>query len=106
MGEWEPDDTAVVDEPCERWCKALFWIVPARVGGRWRTSRGDLVLTQTFQFVSGTLGKDPIADGRLRGEQISFNAAGVTYTGRVSDYRMSGTAVVDGRTTEWNAVRR
>ena len=40
IGEWEPDETATIDGPCERWCKALFWIVPARVGGTWRTPKG------------------------------------------------------------------
>ena len=33
FGDWEPDDTATIDEPCERWCKALFWVVPARIAG-------------------------------------------------------------------------
>ncbi|MGC4086275.1 MAG: methyltransferase domain-containing protein [Vicinamibacterales bacterium] len=33
MGEWEPDDRVRLDGPCERWCEALFWVVPARVGG-------------------------------------------------------------------------
>src|SRR5579863_5013701 len=32
IGDWEPDETATI-EPCERWCKAMLWIVPARAGG-------------------------------------------------------------------------
>jgi hypothetical protein len=103
MGEWEPDETATIS-PCERWCTALLWIVPARVGGTWRTSRGDdLVLTQKFQTISGTMGKTAIADGRLRGDLITFTAGGETFTGRVDGYRMQGTYLSGDRTREWNA---
>ncbi|HEV3059806.1 MAG TPA: methyltransferase domain-containing protein, partial [Vicinamibacterales bacterium] len=70
IADWQPDETATV-EPCERWCTALLWIVPARVGGTWRTPKGELLLTQKFQMVSGTLGKEPIERGRLRGDTIS-----------------------------------
>lgn len=106
MGDWEPDDTATIDEPCERWCKALFWVVPARVAGSWRTPKGDLTLTQKFQFVSGTLGKEPISGGRLRGDQLTFTAGPTTYSARVADYRMDGTVVTDGQSSSWNAIRR
>lgn len=41
IAEWEPDATAAI-EPCERWCTALLWIVPARVAGTWTTPRGEL----------------------------------------------------------------
>ena len=106
MGEWEPDDTVSIDGPCERWCKALFWVVPARVGGSWRTARGELTLTQRFQFVEGTLGKEPIAEGRLRGAQLTFTAGGVTYTGTVDGTRISGTFDDGGRTGNWSAYHR
>lgn len=106
MGDWEPDDRVRIDGPCERWCEALFWVVPARVGGTWRTPKGDLVLTQRFQFVTGTLGKDEIQNGRLRGVDLSFTAGGATYTARVSDYRMTGTFEAEGKTSTWNAVHR
>src|SRR4029077_13177166 len=32
IADWQPDESATI-EPCERWCTALMWIVPARVGG-------------------------------------------------------------------------
>ena len=105
MGEWEPDDTATI-EPCERWCTALFWVVPAPVGGTWRTPNGELALTQRFQKVSGTLGKTPIADGRLRGDEIHFSVDGAEYTGHVDGDRMRGTYRKDGRTLEWTAAHR
>lgn len=105
MGDWEPDQTATI-APCERWCTALFWVVPARVAGIWRTPQGDLTLTQRFQMVSGTLGKQPLVEGRLRGEDIRFTVDGVEYTGRVDGYRMRGTYTANGRTLEWRGVRR
>jgi SAM-dependent methyltransferase len=103
IADWQPDETAAID-PCERWCTALLWIVPARVDGTWRTPKGDLTLTQKFQMVSGTLGKEPIENGRLRGEEISFTVGNATYTGRVEANRMRVSATVDGRVIEWTGV--
>jgi SAM-dependent methyltransferase len=104
MGDWEPDDKAAI-EPCERWCTALFWIVPARVAGVWRSSQGVLTLTQHFQMVSGTLDATGIDQGRLRGDQLSFSAAGTSYVGRIDEGQIRGTASRDGRTTPWSATR-
>ena len=105
IAEWQPDETVAI-EPCERWCTALLWIVPARVGGTWRTPKGDLSLTQQFQVVSGTLGKEPIANGRLRGDEIAFTVGETTYTGRVEENRMRVRAAVDGQVVEWTALAR
>ncbi len=102
IAEWEPDETATI-APCERWCTAMLWIVPARVGGTWRTPQGDLTLTQRFQFVTGTLGKEPITDGRLHGEEFSFTAGAATYRGQVEGYRMRMRTTVDGKLVEWTA---
>jgi hypothetical protein len=103
IGEWQPDETASI-EPCERWCSAMLWIVPARVGGRWRTPKGDLALTQKFQTFSGTLGDEPIENGRLRGNDISFTVRSATYSGRVDGTRMRVSATVDGERVEWTAT--
>ena len=96
MDDWTPDETAEAGGNCESWCKALFWIVPAKVGGTWQLPQGQLNLTQEFQMVTGTLrnsgGAIPILNGRLRGDQISFSAGGVEYTGRVSGNAMEGTS--------------
>jgi len=104
IGDWQPDETAEVS-PCERWCKAMLWIVPARVGGVWRTPKGDLTLTQKFQYFTGTLGRDDVADGRLRGDEISFTAGGVAYHGRVDHDRLLITGA-DGREMIWNVAPR
>lgn len=105
MGEWEPDDRVRMEGPCERWCEALFWVVPARVAGTWRTPKGELTLTQRFQMVSGTLAAEPVT-GRLRGEALSFTVGAGTFTGRMNGYRLIGTFVENGKSTRWNVARR
>ena len=106
---WAADTTVVLD-PCPTWCTSLLWIVPARVAGAWQMDAGELMLEQRFQEVSGELrtagGAIAITDGRLRGEEISFDAGDVSYTGRVAGSTMSGAARTPAGVTEWHAVRR
>ena len=106
---WAADATVVLD-PCPTWCTSLLWIVPARVAGAWQMDDGELMLEQRFQELSGELrtadGTVPITGGRLRGEEISFEADGVTYTGRIAGATMSGTARTPAGVTAWRAVRR
>jgi len=92
MEDWEADETEQVTTDCQTWCTALLWIVPAKVEGTWHLAQGDLVLTQKFQKISGTLGGAPITDATLRGDAIGFKAGGVQYTGKVGDNSMQGTA--------------
>ena len=101
IGDWQPDETVTI-EPCERWCKAMLWVVPARVGGSWRTPKGDLVLVQRFQFLSGTLANEPIERGRLDGDEISFTVGTTAYRGRVDGLRMRVSAD-DGPASTWAA---
>jgi hypothetical protein len=91
IGDWQPDETVTI-EPCERWCKAMLWVVPARVGGTWRTPKGNLVLDQRFQFISGTLAHASIENGRLSGDEISFTVGTTAYRGRVEGTRMKVSA--------------
>jgi hypothetical protein len=105
MGDWEPDDRTSI-EPCERWCTALLWIVPARVAGLWRTPQGELSLQQRFQMVSGTLGRMPLEDPSLAGDQLQFRAGGAAYLVQVDGPRMTGTRSHDGRSEHWSAVHR
>ena len=69
----------------------MLWIVPAKVGGAWRLPQGELTLTQNFQMLSGTLGSTPIANGKLRGDQVTFEAGDARYTGRVNGETIDGT---------------
>jgi hypothetical protein len=106
MGEWVPDEYASVVTDCANFCTALLWIVPAKAEGVWQFPGGELTLKQEYQVLSGTLksGTDvtPIANGKLHGDHISFNAAGVQYFGRVIGNEMGGTVSTGG---EWTARR-
>ena len=105
MEDWEPEQSATVSDCDGSWCTAHFWVVPAKVEGTWQTPEGDLTLTQKFQVVSGTLGKQAIADGRLLGNELTFSVGGVRYTGRVNGTQISGT-LAGGRTGAFTAARR
>ncbi len=105
MEDWMADETARV-ENCTSWCTALFWIVPAKVAGTWKLPQGDLTLKQQYQMVSGTLksgnSSAQISDGKLRGDQLTFTAGGVQYTGRVNGTTITGTTGSGG---SWNASK-
>jgi precorrin-6B methylase 2 len=109
MEEWNADETATVEEGCSSWCTALFWIVPAKVDGKWRSKEGDLALTQSFQMLSGSLtsnGKSvPIADGKMNGTQITFSVGGVVHSGQVKGNVIEGTTKAAGRSEAWSANR-
>lgn len=100
---WDADETQRAEGDCGAWCNVLLIIVPARVAGTWRLPAGELRLAQRYQTISGTLsagGKElPVSGGRLRGDQITFVAGGVTYAGRVRGERM------DGIGGGWSATR-
>src|SRR5574341_418185 len=95
MGDWTADETVTVKDNCVSYCTAHLWIVPAKVEGTWKLPQGELMLKQSYQLISGTLksGNDltPIANGRLKGDEIFFNAAGSVYVGRVSGNEIEGT---------------
>jgi precorrin-6B methylase 2 len=107
MGEWEPDATESVESgrDCYNYCTALLWIVPAKVEGTWKLSQGQLVIKQTFQMISGTLNSGTPAEGKLRGDEISFTAGGTRYVGRVSGNTMQGTYTSGSGTGTWTASR-
>jgi len=94
MGDWKADETADLgaggNGNCnESWCTALLWIVPAKVAGTHKLPQGDLQLKQDFQMLTGNLRTEgrtiAIANGRVRGEEISFRAGGRDYRGRVTN---------------------
>jgi hypothetical protein len=104
MGDWEPDQTARID-PCTSWCTAHLWIVPAKVEGLWKLGGRELTLRQTYQRLEGQLANGNVVapvTGRLDGAQVSFTAAGVRHTGRVTG------DIIEGRTSAggaWTATR-
>jgi SAM-dependent methyltransferase len=104
MDDWQPDETATITDGCTSWCTALFWIVPAKVEGTWRLGNADLVLTQQFQKLSGTLGGTPITEASLKGDEIAFSVGTAKYAGRVAGNAMQGN-VAGGSGTRWSATR-
>ena len=106
MGDWTADGTVNVKNGCASYCTAYLWIVPAKVEGTWQLGDGELTLKQTYQMVSGSLrraGKTvKIANGKINGDQILFNAEGSVYTGRVGGNGMEGTISSGGT---WQASR-
>ena len=106
MGDWNPDETYTITEDCTTWCTALLWIVPAKVAGHWQLADGELTLTQTFQQVTGTVktgsNVSVIKNGKLNGDEISFNAGESDYTGRISGDTITG---VSKSGANWKATR-
>jgi hypothetical protein len=107
---WEADESETISGDCTSWCTALLLIVPAKVGGSWKSSDGTLSFVQAFQKLSGTRSNGSsssvIVDGRLRGDEIGFTVDGTRYTGRVAGDRIEGTATPDGGAArKWSAER-
>jgi hypothetical protein len=98
MGDWEPDQKETVTKDCETYCTALLWYVPADVEGTWEMTDGPLIFSQKYQMVTGTLGSRDLSGGRLKGNDLTFNAGGRMYTGTVSGNRIVGTG--------WTATKR
>ena len=117
MDDWKPDVHETIDVK-EKYGTAAgvsdiyFWLVPAKVGGTWRsqlTVHGKPVnyvfnLNQQFQFASGTANVNgqavPIANAKLEGERVNFdftaNVDGAptkhTFNGVVVGDTITGTA--------------
>ena len=109
MGEWIPDDTAIVDD-ISAWNTAYLWIVPAKVEGRWKLQpEGEVVFVQNFQMVSGEITsrnkKEEITGGKIHGNEISFYAGKTLYKGIIKGNTIEGTANNGKESTKWVATR-
>jgi precorrin-6B methylase 2 len=111
MGEWEADQEVTTEENWNSWNTAHLWIIPAKVEGTWKLGNGELILTQEFQFIRGTLnsgGKSyTITDGRLSGDSISFTVNDEKYTGKVENKLMKGTVANTSKSSvsDWIATQ-
>ncbi|HTO51045.1 MAG TPA: class I SAM-dependent methyltransferase [Burkholderiales bacterium] len=107
MGDWEPDETAKTGSS-----EIYLWVVPAKVGGRWRVGIRDgaafeLALEQRYQRVAARIvgGDAPLRAtvARLAGSELRVVIAGTgperTLVGRVDGDR------IDGADGAWRAVR-
>ena len=108
IGDWNPDQTSVIPDNCERWCTARLWIVPAKIAGTWKLDDREMILKQNYQTFSGTMksatGAMSVA-GRLRGEDIFFAAGKTQYTGRVGGHVIEGIERTAGKDRPFKALR-
>lgn len=107
MGDWTPEQTIQAGPECTSWCRAHLWIVPAKVQGTWKLpDGGELTLEQKYQTITGTLrigaSNMTIGAGKVIGDQITFTAGTMQYTGRVNGNTIEGIAQTS---TGWRATR-
>jgi hypothetical protein len=107
MGDWTADQTIQAGPECTSWCRAHLWLVPAKVSGSWKLpDGGELTLEQKYQTVSGSLrmgnSNMTITAGKVIGDQITFTAGTMQYTGRVNGNAIEGIAQT---MTGWRATR-
>lgn len=112
MEDWEPDDRSFSEDG-----QAYLWIVPANVSGTWMFRQQDgedhfpIQLEQTFQHVGGTVGtsRQPIADARLNGTQLSLdftdNGTVTKVGGRVEGDRIQARVTRGTTTTDYIGTR-
>jgi hypothetical protein len=127
MGEWEPDSKVkipVPDKPvgADKASTILFWIVPAKVKGTWKTTvpgmkgwtEAEIRFEQKFQKISGEAvieGRHlPLSRASLTGDHISFRVEDgdrtIRFDGQALTARMQGqVAVSGGRAYRWRALR-
>jgi hypothetical protein len=123
--EWQPDDQIVLDVPEKEKVNGIpkatinFWIVPAKVAGRWQVQVDErdpfeLTLRQNYQLLdgaaSGTARPLKVTAGRMRGEAIQFTlgdgASRRLFRGTVSAETMQGTVDLgSGRSARWSAKK-
>ena len=93
--DWTPDEQTTL-ENCSQWCTVMLNIVPAKIGGTWRTSTGtELTLTQQYQMLTGSArtaaGQNTTVTGRLRGNDVTLSSGNQEFTGRVKGNVIEGT---------------
>jgi hypothetical protein len=109
MGDWTPDETADAGGDCTSYCRALLWIVPAKVEGRWKTADGEVSFEQKYQMLTGSVragsAVNSLTQGKINGENIVFTAGGVEYTARINGGSMEGVAKGPGGQKPFKATR-
>jgi Methyltransferase domain len=109
MDDWMPEERIRISEGCTRYCTAFFWIVPAKLEGRWKMPGGELALKQTYQMLSGTMkvgnGSAAIKAGKITGRQMTFSVGNTVYTGLVNGNTIEGVSKSATGETQWRATR-
>lgn len=108
MGDWKPDLAET-----NNW-RIFFWVVPARVAGKWQVRDGqrtfDLTIDQTYQEFRGIAHANgravPLRNTKLRAGNLEFtvdlDGQAATLRGIVNGDRMQGRSSAG---TEWIATR-
>jgi SAM-dependent methyltransferase len=109
MGSWKADRFEKLGAS-----EIYYWVVPARVAGRWRVKAGDREFTvsirQHFQRINGTatIGRRTLAlrSAKLSGDEIEFvtrlGGKRVTLKGKVDGNTITGKSDAGA---EWSASR-
>ena len=105
MGDWTADESAQVTEGCQSYCRVYHWVVPAKVEGTWKIAGGELKIEQKYQMLTGSLKGAAISNGKMAGNQISFTAGDVQYTGYVIGNVIEGVTSAGGKAGNWNATK-
>jgi hypothetical protein len=110
MGKWEPDFEVTADSQWTSWFTALMWIVPAKIEGSYKLGEGELRIKQEFQVFYGNnkKGQDStlIRDGRINGDQITFNLNEEKYSGKqLPNGDLTGTVTSKNQKRDWTAIR-
>lgn len=122
FGEWPPDVELTMDAPGkpvgrDQKSKVLFWVVPARVAGKWAwqgaAGQYELQLDQVFQKITATLtigGRSAKVDKAvLSGDRLSIEASlGKVrhgFSGKVTQDAVVGDMRVAGAKQAWKATR-
>ena len=109
MDDWKPEQRIKISEGCTRYCTAFFWIVPAKLEGRWKMSGGEFALKQKYQMLSGTMkfGNESAAikAGKITGQQIALSVGNTSYTGLVQGNTIEGVRKSATGETTWHATR-
>jgi precorrin-6B methylase 2 len=94
LSGWTVEATTNLADGCVSWCEAMLYIVPARVQGTWSLGGDTLEVQQDVQKLSGTITANgqaaPLENGAIKGEAVTFAAAGKTYEGRVKGDTFEG----------------
>lgn len=126
IDDWQPDASKKIPVPekrvgLEKASTILYWVVPAKIDGHWRSSvrtgsgvtEVEIVFTQRYQHFEGKVllrGKQVAVERTfLKGDYLSFRiqdgAETLLFNGRVSNSRISGTTMRGEERTRWRALR-
>jgi hypothetical protein len=116
MGDWRADRQERINNQ-----DAFFWVVPAKVKGRWNVESGnrkfEIEINQRYQVIEGVARQPdrtvPLRETNLRGDEIRFiieleDGKPELFRGRVTGDKIEPLPVEAGPTPaapDWRAAR-